>query len=94
MVGHFDKSAIDSVIARRLVVWVQLALATPAVLWGGWPFFQRGWASVLNRHLNMFTLIALGTAAAYLHSVVASIFPEVFPASFREEGDGRSLMEP
>jgi Cu+-exporting ATPase len=62
--------------------WLQLALATPVVLWGGWPFFQRGWVSILNRHLNMFTLIALGTGVAYLFSVVATVMPGIFPASF------------
>src|ERR1041385_7538666 len=51
--------------------WLQFALATPVVLWGGWPFFQRGWASLVNRHLNMFTLIAMGTGTAYLYSLVA-----------------------
>ncbi len=61
----------------------QFALATPVVLWGGWPFFQRGWASVVNRHLNMFTLIALGTGASYLFSIAALFFPALIPASFR-----------
>ncbi len=65
------------------VVWVQLALATPVVLWGGWPFFRRGWDSVKNRRLNMFTLIALGTGIAYLDSLVAALFPDAFPAAFR-----------
>jgi Cu+-exporting ATPase len=63
--------------------WVQFALATPVVLWGGWPFFQRGWASLVNRRLNMFSLIALGTGSAYVFSVVAILFPELFPLSFR-----------
>ncbi|HXJ39558.1 MAG TPA: heavy metal translocating P-type ATPase, partial [Bryobacteraceae bacterium] len=63
--------------------WIQFALATIVVLWGGWPFFQRGWTSVVNRHLNMFTLIALGTGASYLFSVVAVLFPAAIPASFR-----------
>ncbi len=63
--------------------WIELLLATPVVLWGGWPFFQRGWASVVNRHSNMFTLIAMGTGVAYLYSVVATLFPQIFPASFR-----------
>ncbi len=63
--------------------WLQLALATPVVLWGGWPFFQRGWTSIINRHLNMFTLIALGTGVAYLYSVIATVMPNVFPVSFR-----------
>lgn len=62
--------------------WVQWLLATPVVLWGGWPFFQRGWASIVNRAPNMFTLIALGTGTAYLYSTVATIAPSMFPASF------------
>ncbi len=68
----------------RSLTWVQLALASPVVLWGGWPFFARGWASVVNRSLNMFTLIAIGTGAAYAYSVAATLFPGVFPASFRD----------
>jgi len=67
--------------------WSQFLLATPVVLWGGWPFFVRGWASVVNRHLNMFTLIALGVGAAYAFSVVATLAPGLFPASFRTHGD-------
>jgi Cu+-exporting ATPase len=63
--------------------WFQLALATPVVLWGGWPFFQRGWASLVNRSLNMFTLIAIGVGAAYVYSVAATVFPDAFPQSFR-----------
>jgi len=66
--------------------WVQLILATPVVLWGGWPFFQRGWASLVNRSLNMFTLIALGTGVAYLESLVATLAPGFFPPSFRGHG--------
>ena len=65
MAEHFDKAALDALISPRLLVWVQLILATPVVLWGGWPFFQRGWASIVSRRLNMFTLIALGTGVAY-----------------------------
>ncbi len=65
---------------------LQLVLATPVVLWGGWPFFVRGWWSIVRRRLNMFTLIAVGTATAYLHSVVATVAPEIFPEAFREEG--------
>src|SRR5207253_11134455 len=67
--------------------WIELLLATPVVLWGGWPFFQRGWASIVNRSTNMFTLIAMGTGVAYLYSVVATLFPKIFPASFRSMGD-------
>ncbi|HZC22190.1 MAG TPA: heavy metal translocating P-type ATPase [Candidatus Binatia bacterium] len=64
-------------------LWLQFGLATPVVLWGGWPFFVRGWQSVKNRSLNMFTLIALGTGAAYAYSVFALLFPSAIPASFR-----------
>ena len=66
--------------------WIELLLATPVVLWGGWPFFQRGWTSIVNRSTNMFTLIAMGTGVAYLYSLVATVFPQIFPASFREMG--------
>ncbi len=64
-------------------IWLQLVFATPVVLWGGWPFFKRAWASVINRSLNMFTLIALGTGVAYGYSVVAFLFPDLLPDSFR-----------
>ena len=67
--------------------WLELLLATPVVLWCGWPFFQRGWASIVNRSTNMFTLIAMGTGVAYLYSVVATLFPQIFPASFRTMGN-------
>jgi Cu+-exporting ATPase len=73
-------------LPRGAMEWLQLALATPVVLWGGWPFFQRGWASLVNRHLNMFTLIAMGTGTAYLFSVFATVAPQLFPASFRGHG--------
>jgi Cu+-exporting ATPase len=66
--------------------WLQLLLATPVVLWGGWPFFQRGWASLVNRHLNMFTLIAMGTGTAYIFSLIATLAPGIFPASFLSHG--------
>jgi P-type Cu+ transporter len=66
--------------------WLQLLLATPVVLWGGWPFFQRGWASLVNRHLNMFTLIAMGTGTAYFFSVIATMVPGIFPQSFLGHG--------
>ena len=74
--------------------WILLALASPVVLWGGWPFFVRGWASVVNRHLNMFTLIALGVGAAYAYSVVATLAPGVFPDSFRMMGEVAVYFEP
>src|SRR5712672_3987120 len=71
-------------IAPAVLHWIEFALATPVVLWGGWPFFQRFWDSLLNRSPNMFTLIGLGTGAAYVDSVIATVFPQVFPASFRD----------
>ena len=64
--------------------WLELLLASPVVLWGGWPFFQRGWTSIVNRSTNMFTLIAMGTGVAYLYSLVATILPGIFPKSFRD----------
>lgn len=70
----------------RTLMWVQLALATPAVLWGGWPFFERFWASLKSRHLNMFTLIGLGVGVAYGYSVVATVVPDLFPASLKTMG--------
>jgi Cu+-exporting ATPase len=66
--------------------WLQLALATPVVLWGGWPFFERGWQSLKTRNLNMFTLIAMGTGVAWLYSIAATFFPGAFPAAFRMSG--------
>ncbi|HEU4767920.1 MAG TPA: HAD-IC family P-type ATPase, partial [Pyrinomonadaceae bacterium] len=68
--------------------WVQLLLATPVVLWGGWPFFVRAWQSIVNRSLNMFTLIGLGVAVAYVFSLIAVVAPQLFPASFRSHGGG------
>src|SRR5258706_1223241 len=72
------------VVSMRMLGWIQFALATPVVLWGGWPFFVRGWQSLVNRSLNMFTLIGLGVSVAYVFSVVAKLFPEIFPPSFRD----------
>jgi Cu+-exporting ATPase len=72
--------------SSRLLIWVQFVLATPVVLWGGWPFFERGWASLVNRSLNMFTLIAIGVGTAYGYSVVATLFPDIFPHAFRGHG--------
>jgi Cu+-exporting ATPase len=71
-----------------IAVWIELILATPAVAWAGAPFFRRGWESVRNRRLNMFTLIALGTLIAYLYSLVAALVPGIFPASFRDPAGG------
>ena len=76
-----------------LLGWMELILATPVVLWGGWPFFERGWASIVHRSLNMFTLIAIGSGAAYLYSVVAVLAPGLFPRNLpRCLGKPRSLF--
>ena len=74
---------IASFLAPRVGPWLQFLLATPVVCWGAWPFFQRGWASLVNRNLNMFTLIALGTGTAYAYSVAAVLFPHWFPRNFQ-----------
>lgn len=74
---------LREVLGETVSAWAELLLATPVVLWSGWPFFERGVKSVINRHLNMFTLIAMGTGAAYLFSVVAVLAPDVFPDAFR-----------
>jgi heavy metal translocating P-type ATPase len=78
--------AIHDVISPRASAWTQLVLATPVVLWAGWPFFERGWTSVRTMKLNMFTLIAMGTGVAWLFSVLATIAPGIFPDAFRMDG--------
>ena len=70
-------------VAKPTANWIELGFATPVVLWSGWPFFQRGWTSIVTRNLNMFTLIALGVGAGYAFSVVATVAPGIFPAAFR-----------
>ena len=77
--GHPLQQLLDGALG-----WVEFALATPVVLWGGWPFFERGWASIVHRSLNMFTLIAMGSGAAYLYSVAAVAAPGLFPPTFRD----------
>jgi len=77
---------LQHLIGQSTLNWVQLLLATPVVLWGGWPFFERAWHSVVNRSLNMFTLIGLGVAVGYGFSVIAVIVPQLFPPSFRGHG--------
>lgn len=74
---------LHHIISAQLSTWLQFALATPVVLWAGWPFFVRGWQSIITRKLNMFTLIAMGTGVAWLYSVVATFLPDAFPAEFR-----------
>jgi Cu+-exporting ATPase len=85
---------LQHAIPARIATWIEFALATPVVLWGGWPFFVRGWASLISRNLNMFTLIALGVGAAYVFSVVATIVPGLFPDSFRVHGQVGVYFEP
>ena len=75
-----------TLISMGTLQWIQFFLATPVVLWGGWPFFQRGWQSVVHRSPNMFTLIAMGTGASYGYSLVAITLPEIFPAAYRGRG--------
>lgn len=77
---------LQQLVSERALVWFQFALATPVVLWTGWPLLERAWTSIVTRHLNMFTLIGLGTGAAYLYSVAATFVPGLFPDSFRVHG--------
>lgn len=84
MGGHLTN--LHMLLGPQTSNWLQLVLATPVVLWAGWPFFERGWKSLVTRHLNMFTLIAMGTGAAWIYSVVATVAPGLFPVTFRAEG--------
>ena len=77
---------LPDILSMRAVQWVEFFLATPVVLWGGWPFFVRGWQSVVTRNLNMFTLIGLGVGVAWIYSLVALLLPEAFPARMRHAG--------
>jgi Cu+-exporting ATPase len=79
---------LEKLVSHRLLTWIELVLATPVVLWGGGPFFVRGWQSIVNRSPNMFTLIGLGVGVAYLYSIVATLAPGVFPSSFRTPEGG------
>ena len=83
--GEYFPGPLARVGAAPWFPWLGLAFATPVVIWGAWPFFVRGWMSVVNRSLNMFTLIALGVSVAYIYSVVATVFPGWFPSSFRDD---------
>src|SRR3954468_1997306 len=94
MGGHIPGLGLHHLVSPAASTWIQFLLATPVVLWAGWPFFVRGWQSVVNRSLNMFSLIALGTGAAYLYSVVATLAPGAFPAGFRGmDGTGAVYFE-
>jgi P-type Cu+ transporter len=79
---------LQRLVKPGVVSWIQFVLATPVVLWGGWPFFGRAWQSIRNRSLNMFTLIGLGVGVAYVYSLVATVLPDIFPHSFRGHGGG------
>src|ERR1700736_5415161 len=85
MGGHLTD--LHMLLGQRWSSWIQLVIATPVVLWAGWPFFVRGWKSIVTRNLNMFTLVAMGTGVAWIYSVVATLAPWIFPAAFRgQEG--------
>src|SRR6185503_13694054 len=77
---------LEQIVSMDVLGWIQLVLATPVVLWGGWPFFVRAWQSIVNLSLNMFTLIGLGVGVAYVYSLIAKFFPGIFPDSFKEHG--------
>lgn len=87
MSGHIPALRLHDFISPLISSWIQFTLTTPVVLWAGWPFFSRAWASVMHRSLNMFSLIALGVGAAYFYSLFAIFAPGIFPAGFRGTGD-------
>jgi P-type Cu+ transporter len=89
MGGHF--TGLTMLLGPQLSNWLQLVLATPVVLWAGWPFFVRGWQSLQTRNLNMFTLIAMGTGVSWVYSVVATVAPDIFPAAMRQMGGAVSV---
>jgi Cu+-exporting ATPase len=86
MGSHIPGLGMNHLVPPQASIWIQFALSTPVVLWCGYPFFQRGWASVRSGHLNMFTLVALGTGTAYLYSLAATFAPGLFPAGFKTMG--------
>ena len=86
MGSHIPALNLANTVPAATSIWIQFAFSTPTVLWAGWPFFSRGWASLRNRSLNMFTLIALGVGAAYLYSLVATFIPDLFPMEIRHKG--------
>ena len=95
MVAEFlPGSPLHQLLPAGALSWIELALATPVVLWGAWPFLERGWASILSRYLNMFTLIGLGVGSAYVFSVVATLAPWIFLESFRVHGQVAVYFEP
>ena len=86
MGSHIPALGMHDLVSPQVSTWAQFALSTPVVLWAGWPFFQRAWASIIHRSLNMFSLIALGTGSAYLYSLFATFAPDMFPAGFHGMG--------
>ena len=86
MGGHIPALGLHDLVSPRISIWIQFVLSTPVVLWAGWPFFERAWASVIHRSLNMFSLISLGTGAAYLYSLLATFASGMFPAGFHGMG--------
>lgn len=86
MGAHLPWLDLHRFVSPLIVTWIEFVLSTPVVLWAGWPFFERAWASIVNRSLNMFSLIALGTGSAYVYSVVATLAPGIFPIGFRGMG--------
>ena len=89
MGGHL--TGLTMMLGQQLSNWLQLLLATPVVLWAGWPFFVRGWQSLLTRNLNMFTLIAMGTGVSWVYSIIATLAPDIFPVAFRQMGGAVSV---
>ena len=87
MRGIIPGISLESLISHEVIKWMELILATPVVLWAGWPFFVRGWQSLMTRNLNMFTLIGIGVGVAYIYSLVAALFPGIFPVSFMKDGE-------
>ena len=83
---YIPEISVENILPLHIVEWIELILATPVVLWGGWPFFVRGVKSIINRSPNMFTLISLGVGVAYIYSLAAALTPRIFPASFRGRG--------
>jgi Cu+-exporting ATPase len=86
MSTHFPLVGLHRYLSAHASGWIEFALGTPVVLWAGWPFFERAWASLLNRSLNMFSLIAVGVGAAYLYSLAATFLPGLFPPTLRHDG--------
>ena len=84
--SHIPALEMHELVSPRVSTWIQFALSTPVVLWAAWPFFQRAWASIVHRSLNMFSLIALGTGSAYVYSLFATLAPGLFPAGFHSMG--------